>query len=66
MEHQQGAAPILPPGTRFDQFQLERMLSVGGFGQVFEARVISGYGGESVVKVEAQTAMVSAREILIF
>uniref|UniRef100_A0A8R1DY46 Protein kinase domain-containing protein n=1 Tax=Caenorhabditis japonica TaxID=281687 RepID=A0A8R1DY46_CAEJA len=57
MEHQAGAAPMLPPGTHCDQYLLRKMLSVGGFGQVFEAQTIGREQEKSVVKVEAQTAM---------
>ncbi|EFP10822.1 hypothetical protein CRE_11558 [Caenorhabditis remanei] len=58
MEHQAGAQAMLPPGTRCDQFILQKMLSVGGFGQIFEAGTIGNSREKSVVKVEAKTAMV--------
>lgn len=57
MEHQAGAQPMLKPGTVCDQFVLQKMLSVGGFGQIFEAAVKGNLRERSVVKVEAQTAM---------
>ncbi|CAI2349969.1 unnamed protein product [Caenorhabditis sp. 36 PRJEB53466] len=58
MEHEAGAAPMLQPGTCCAQFRLQKMLSVGGFGQVFEASVVGTRGEEkSVVKVEAQAAL---------
>uniref|UniRef100_A0A1I7UCR9 Protein kinase domain-containing protein n=1 Tax=Caenorhabditis tropicalis TaxID=1561998 RepID=A0A1I7UCR9_9PELO len=48
---------MLSSGTKCDQFVLEKMLSVGGFGQIFEAEIIGNSREKSVVKVEAQTAM---------
>lgn len=58
MEHEVGAKPMLPPGTTCDQFVLQKMLSGGGFGQIFEASIYGSSNEKSVVKVEGQNAMV--------